>query len=180
MQIDGLSPAFFSLIGAVIGATIAALSQYLSGRQNRKNIILEIQIDEYFKTLSLSTKLKELIIKFGNASSGRMEPTEDSSDEEKEIATRKDNEAAEAVDNLFKTSELLKNQTYRIAALGERKVRKKADLVNERIDEYIEWFANQVASNGVFVWDDHSKLTMELESSIEPLSSSIRKSLGIK
>lgn len=109
-----------------------------------------------------------------------MEPTEDSSDEEKEIATRKDNEAAEAVDNLFKTSELLKNQTYRIAALGERKVRKKADLVNERIDEYIEWLTNQVASNGVFVWDDHSKLTIELESSIESLSSSIRKSLGIK
>lgn len=180
ISIDSFLSIITGFIGTVIGFVITLIAQRSNNHSNRKNMVEEHQVREYLQALEYACDAYDALRGMGMALSGRTEPDERSSAEDKEESMRRDQESADALNRLYQSLGLLSRQSFRICAIGSEKIRTAANEVNAAVDEYLDNAYRKMLVDGKFIARDFTDATTILRERIWHLAEVIRKELKIE
>ncbi len=168
-----LSNAILSFAGVLIGAAIAYFTQKSASRADRERLLTDYRLREYLATVDLANSSLVYMEQLGKAISGRIEPDENSSEEEKEEADRRDAEGAEAVEGLVASLPELRHQAYRVSIFGDHRVAATSKQLIKNIEEYFDIIAEEIAVDGIFRAKSFNEARGNLESSVSNLVNAI-------
>ena len=171
--------AVFGFVGTILGSAITLVTQHFNNRAKRKALVAEHQVQEYLRTLDYACDATDALRAFGGALSGRTEPDASSTQDEIDESRRRDEEAAKALAHLFDALGLLSRQTYRISAIGSKRIQTLASAVSESVDCYLRNAYERAMIDRVFVAKDFNVATEDLQDRIKSLTYEIRSDLEI-
>lgn len=138
------SPSLHRFVGRFPGRNHDKISA------NKAEILTDYRLREYLETIDIAESALTYMDKIGRATSGRVEPDENSTDEEIEEAERRDNEGAAAVEGLLSCLPALRRQTHRVSIFGSKRVSSSSKRLILEIESYFEAVKKELLQDGIF------------------------------
>ena len=163
--------------GVLLGAAISFFTQRSANKAQERRLLIEFRLHEYLSTVDCASDVLVNMERLGRALSGRIEPNEESTEEEIEEAAQRDADGAKAIDGLFSGLSELRRYAYRVSIFGDEHISSLSKSLIEEIEVYFTMLFEEAVSDGVFRASKHNVARDELEQAIDNLVKAIQEEL---
>lgn len=171
----------YAFFGAVLGATIGALTTWWTTRINlqtsRKISLLDIRREEYFKAMEIVHRMEKALKEMASATEGREEPGILASKSRKKEAKDRDQRSADAVVRLYEAYEELRSEVYRLMAVGSVQVSLGLQTLSDNLLNYLRDAFER--PDGMFIAADFNQAMNQYAQDMEAFIREVRQDLNV-
>ncbi len=167
------------LIAAISSGIIQILISRFEARSTQQRLYNERKVEEYFNAMDSLSSLREELLILGMSMSGRRDPKECDSPEEKQEMIDRDEKGAAAVEAVSKSLSQSKLAAMRLNLMGSERALADFKVIENLINRYGEQVIEDVSTDGLFKANKFSRLVTEFDEAFEQLITNAKVDLMI-